>query len=249
MCNLLKFLWILYLLPLLSFAGQGGILSYFEENLSFHSCERKMKEISFEATGPVHVESFYPVLPGEGVLIGHVNQKLKTEAEDHFDRSIQAEISSKEVWEDGCSLSYGLFPVYQSLNLISVYGCNFQGRGVHGCTHYEGKTFWQRGASVVELSLDDLFVKGAGYCQFLLQYCESYFKGSGYGYYSSRAELLPELVESDLDIFVLTDRGLLIIFRAYTVGGWADGPDTVLIPYRKLKKFINPLGVLKEVFD
>jgi hypothetical protein len=38
-----------------------------------------------------------------------------------------------------------------------------------------------------------------------------------------------------------------MIFRAYTVGGWADGPDTVLIPYIKLKEFIDPFGPLKEL--
>ena len=249
MCNSLKFFLILCLLPLLSFAEQEGILSYFEGTVSSDSCKRNRKEISFETTGPVHIECSYPVFLGKGILIERVNQKLKTEAGDRFDRFIQEEISSKEVWEDGCTLIYGLFPVYQAHNLISTYGCNFQGRGIHGCTYYEGKTFWQRGDSVVEPALDDLFVKGTEYRQFLLQYSENYFKDAGYGYYSSRTEFLPELIESDLDIFVLTNKGLMIIFRAYTVGGWADGPDTVLIPYAKLKKIIDPTGPLKEFFN
>jgi len=249
MCNSLKIFWTLCLLPLLSFAEQEGILSCFEGRFSPHSCERKIKEVSFETIGPVHIECSYPVFLGKEAFIEHVNQKLKTEAEDHFNYFIQGEISSKEVWEDGCTLSYELFPVYRATNLISAYGCNFQGRGIHGCTYYEGKTFWQKGDSIVELVLDDLFVKGTEYRRFLLQYCENYFKATGYGYYSSRRELLPELKQNDLDIFVLTDKGVMIIFKAYTVGGWADGPDTVLIPYGKLKKFIDPLGALKEVFD
>ena len=248
MNGLLKVFGILYFLPILSFAEQDGILPYFEGELSLHSCERKMKEVSFETIGPVHIECSYPVFLGKEAFIEQVNQKLKTEAEDHFDRFIQGEISSKEIWEDGCTLSYELFPVYRASNLISACGCNFQGRGIHGCTYYEGKTFWQKGDFIVELVLDDLFVKGTGYRRFLFQYCENYFKATGYGYYSSRRDLLPELKQNDLDIFVLTDNGLMIIFKAYTVGGWADGPDTVLIPYGKLKKFIDLNGPLKEFF-
>lgn len=38
----------------------------------------------------------------------------------------------------------------------------------------------------------------------------------------------------------------MIIFRAYTVGGLADGPDTVIIPYYALKNFIDAQGPLKE---
>jgi len=216
--------------------------------LNSDSYERKTREISFQREGSVHIKCSYPILPGKGMLVEYVNLKLKAEAESRFDRLVQGEISSEEQWEDEYTLDYEFFPTYQVLNLISAYGCDFQGRGIHGCTYYEGKTFWQKEDHITELSLDDLFVKGTGYRQFLLRYCESYFKDSGYGYYSSCKECLSELVENDLDIFVLTDKGVVIVFRAYRVGGWADGPDAVLIPYAKLKKFIDPVGPLQEFF-
>ncbi len=244
-----KIFLILCLLPLMGFAEQEGVPLCFEGIVSSRDCERHRKEASFETTGPVHVECSYPVFSGKGILIEQVNRQLKTEVEGRFNCFIQGEMCTEEVWEDGCTLSYELFPIYQAPNLISIYGCDFQGRGCHGCTYYEGKTFWQRGGSVVKLVLDDLFIKESGYRRFLIQYCENYFKSSGYGYYSSRSELLPELSPGDLDIFVPTDKELMIIFRAYTVGGWADGPDIVLIPYAELKKFIDPFGPLKGIYE
>jgi hypothetical protein len=187
------------------------------------------------------LEWSYPVFSGTGSMIEYANGQLKTDIKNWLDSC--ANFSDEEPH----TLSYRLFPTYQSPNLISVYGSNFQGGGGHGCTYYEGKTFWQTEGSIVELSLDDLFIKDSGYRQFLLQYCENYFKSSGYGYYASCPEYEPHLKTNDLDIFVLTDRGLRIIFRAYVVGGWADGPDTVLIPYENIKGFIDITGPLQEM--
>src|SRR5579862_899149 len=246
--DVLKMFFVICFLPLVGFAEQNGIFSYFEE-INSRSFKQSRKEVSFETTGPVHIEYSYPIFSGSGTLIKQVNIQVKAEVENRFNCYIQAEILTEEMWEDGCTLSYELFPVYQAPNLISIYGCDFQGRGCHGCTYYEGKSFWQKGDMVVKLVLDDLFVKGSEYRPFLLQYCENYFKASGYGYYSSRSELLPELIPSDLDIFIPTDKGLMIVFRAYTVGGWADEPDAVLIPYAEIKKFIDPFGPLKDVFE
>lgn len=243
----LKIVGFLWLLPLTGFAEQDRTPSSLEEMINSFNCERCRKEISFKTNVPVDVECAYPVFSGKGAFVEYVNKQLKKDAEDRFVDFICGEISAEDVWDEGYALSYDLSPVYQTSNLVSVFGCNFQGRGGHGCSYYEGKTFWQRENSISELVLDDLFLKGSGHREFLLQYCENNFKASGYGYYSSRAEFPPELSPSDLDIFVLTDEGLMIVFRAYTVGGWADGPDTVLIPYTKLQKFIRPHGPLKAM--
>lgn len=245
----LKMICFLFLLPLTVFSEQERPSLGLEGMIHSFSCEQIRKEISFEMKVPIHVEYSYPIFFGKGALIEYVNKQIKTESEDRFDCLVKEEVFSEEVYDDDCLLSYNLFPVYQTPNLISILGCDFQGRGCHGCTYYEGKTFWQNGKSIVKLALDDLFVKGREYRWFLIKYCENYFKDSCYGYYSSDSELLPQLQSDDLDIFTLTDQGLMIVFRAYKVGGWADGPDQVLIPYRKLKEFIDPFGPLKEVLE
>ena len=242
--------WLLFLFPLTCSSEQEWIPLSFEGMVNSSNYVQRRKEISFVTTVPVHVECSYPLLSGRGAFVEYVNQELKTEAENRFDCFIKEEIFSEEVWDEGFSLSYELLPAYQAPNLISIYGYDFQGRGgCHGCTYYEGKTFWQSGDSIIKLALDDLFVKGTEHRQFLLRYCENYFKASGYGYYSSLSEFSLKLSSSDLDIFVLMDKGLMIIFRAYTVGGWADGPDTVLIPYINLKQFIDRNGPLKAMLD
>lgn len=233
---MLRVIWSLCLLPQLAFSELETACTP-----NYTQCG---KEISFATTVPVHVECSYPCFFGEGLLIEHVNQQLKTAAEARFDAFVKEEIFSLEPEIDGCELSYDLTPVYQTPDLISVFGSRGVCRSCHGCSYYEGKNFWKHENSVVQLTLDDLFIAESEYRSFLLQYCEDYFKTTGYGYYSLHIEFPPELTTDDLDIFTLSDKGLLITFRAYRVGGWADGPDQMLIPYAKLKEFIDPRGPL-----
>jgi Protein of unknown function (DUF3298) len=238
----LKVIRFLYLLPLLAFAEQNLDEMTCAFNYTQHS-----REILFETTIPVQVKCSYPRFSGEGLLIEYVNEQLKAAAEARFDLFIKEELFSEEPEIDGCELYYDLVPAYQTPELISVFGYHTLCRGCRGISYYEGKNFWQRGGAVVQLTLDDLFLVGSEYRPFLLQYCEAYFKATGYGYYSLHKEYPPELASDDLDIFTLSDKGLLITFRAYRVGGWADGPDQVLIPYEKLKGFINPRGPLANL--
>ncbi len=240
----MKLFYVLFLLPLLAFSDAEWTPLPLQEAINSFSCEGYKKETSF---GNVTIQCSSPILDGKSPLIAYVNQQMKTATEDHFNFFTTQANSLDHIEEDGPEFSYALFPVYQTSNLISIYGYAFQVRYSHGSISYEGKTYWQNGNEIIELTLNDLFVKGSGYRQFLLQYCENHFKASGYGYYSSLKEMLPELYSEDLDIFVLTKQGLMIVFRPYRVGGWADGPDTLLIPYIKLKEFIDAFGPLQTI--
>jgi len=44
----------------------------------------------------------------------------------------------------------------------------------------------------------------------------------------------------DLDAFLLTEKGLLLLFQNYVVSGYDDHPMTLLIPYNKLASVVNP---------
>lgn len=226
---------------------EDWIPSDLQEEINSFSSERKSMEVSFQTQMPVHVRCGYALFPGQSKLVEYVNQEVQDLVAIRFNGFLQDEIHSQEEWEDGTSLTYELFPVYQTPNLISIYGVDYQGRGCHGCTYYEGKTFWLKDASMLSLRLDDLFVPASAYRQFLIEYCEKQLKASGYGYYSSLPEMPPELHTDDLDIFVITDKGLTIIFRAYRIGGWADGPDALTIPWIYLKEYIQTDGPLKEI--
>ncbi len=213
--------------------------------------EERILQTEFKTTVQVSAECVYPRLYGDNTLIDYVNKKLETSATALFESFVKYEEISEEVYDQGfggCTLVYQLFPVYSVPNLISVYGFEFQDRACpHGWTHYQGKNFWQNGNDVIEFSLENIFIKESDWCRFLLNYCENHFKSRHYGYYQPGYGITPELELNDLDIFVLTEQGLMIIFRSYTVGGWADGPATIVIPYQDLKRFIDPNGPLKEI--
>lgn len=68
------------------------------------------------------------------------------------------------------------------------------------------------------------------------------------GYCSSNSEgdIPVEIELKDLNIFTLSERGLTITFQPYHVGGWADGPYCVTIPFEILKHLIKPNGPLSE---
>jgi hypothetical protein len=245
--RILSAVFFLCLLPVLGFTAQRWIPEGFEGTVDPLNYQLEKRELSFEMRVPVHAKCSFPIFSGEGTLIELTNAQLKESAEARFENFVQGGFFSEDQWEDGYTLNYELFPIYQTTDLISIYGYDFQGRGDHACTYYEGKTFWQIGNTVIKLDLDDLFVEGSGYREFLLQYCENNFKAAGYGYYAAENEFVPELGPDDLNTFVLTPQGLLIIFRAYTVRAWADASDTVLIPYTSLKEYIDPSGPLRTL--
>ncbi len=140
------------------------------------------------------------------------------------------------------TFQYSLYPICSYSNLVSVYGFEYRYRNFpHGSWRPFGRTFWQND-SISELTLNDLFMDESNYQQFLLQHCEDYLKSRKHGYYSYEHPEWPKLQLSDLNTFVLTKKGLLIIFGMYRVNGLDDNPDTVLIPYPLLKPFANPNG-------
>lgn len=216
----------------------------------FNGKDRILKA-RFKTTVEVVAECVYPYLYGDDPLISYVNKKIERTVHDLFEKFVEQEkINEDELNDDfgGCYLDYHLFPVYSLPNLISIYGAEFQARACpHGWTRHEGNNFWRNDNSIIEIHLEDLFIKDSGWCDFLLHYCDNDFKSSGYGYYGQDCGYVPELEPDDLETFLITDQGLMIVFRSYRVGGWADGPDVITIQYDKLKGFIDSNGPLKEV--
>ena len=107
---------------------------------------------------------------------------------------------------------------------------------------YITKTFCQQAGTIHELSLDDLFLPG--YRESLFQYCKDYFKSNRCGYYSDDDYSWIGFNPDDLDAFLLTEKGLLLLFQNYVVSGYEDYPITLLIPYTKLSPIVNPDGLL-----
>lgn len=84
---------------------------------------------------------------------------------------------------------------------------------------------------------NDLFLPG--YREWLFQYCENYFKLNRCGYYSYDDYSWVGFNPENLDSFLLTEKGLLLIFQNYIIGGFDDYPVTLLIPYAELTFIAN----------
>ena len=216
--------------------GTGDALSPVE-------CESNSFETVFDTNVHVEASISYPHVPETSLLARYVNEAVRKESHELYDIFVQ-EMSApqEEFWEEDAderTLRYGLDLVYSTPVLMSFYGSKYvYSGGVHGSVRYITKTFWQQDDTIHELSLDDLFLPGSR--EWLFRYCEEHFKSNRCGYYSYYDYSWVGFNPEHLDAFLLTEKGLLLIFQNYVVSGYNDCPMTLLIPYSKLVSLVNP---------
>jgi hypothetical protein len=229
-----------------SFLAQAlTILLSFGTGDSLHpiECESELFETAFDTNVHVEASVSYPRVPEISLLSRYANEAIRKEAHELHDTFVQ-EVSAPqdELWgEDGDErmFRYDLSLVHSSPDLMSFYGSKYQYRGgIHGSVRYITKTFCQQDGTIHELSLDDLFLPG--YRKWLFQYCEGYFKSNRCGYYDDDDHSWIGFNPEHLDAFLLTEKGLLLLFQNYVVSGYDDLPMTLLIPYTKLSRIVNP---------
>ncbi len=231
-----------------SFLAQAfTILLPFGTGNSLHSidCKSELFKTAFDTNVHVEASVSYPRVPETTPLARYVNEAVSKEAHELHDAFVQ-EMSApqEELWEedgDERTLRYDLSLVHSDPDLISFYGSKYQYRGgIHGSVRYITKTFCQQDGTIHELSLDDLFLPGSR--EWLFQYCEGYFKSNRCGYYDDDDHSWVGFNPKDLDAFLLTEKGLLLLFQNYVVSGYDDYPMTLLIPYTKLASIANPVN-------
>ncbi len=219
------------------------LLSYGVGNsLSPIECESESFETAFDTN--VHVESSVsiPYLTETSLLARYVNEAVRKEARDLHDAFVrEMSVPQEELWEedgDERVFHYDLKLVYSAPTLVSFYGSGYQYcGGAHVSVKYITKTFWQQDNAIRELFLDDLFLPG--YREWLFRYCENYFKINRCGYYSYDDYSWVGFNPDHLDAFLLTEKGLLLIFQNYVVSGYDDDPMTLLISYDKLMPILK----------
>ena len=210
-------------------------------------CESDSFETVFDTNVHVEASVSYPQAHKTGLLAQYANETVKKEAHELHDIFVQ-EMSppQEELWEEDAdtrTFHYDLDLVYSTPNLMSFYGSIYQYcGGAHGSVRYLTKTFCQQGDSIRQLTLDDLFL--SGYREWLFRYCEDHFKLNRTGYYSYGDNSWVGFNPGDLDAFLLTEKGLLLIFQNYVVSGYEDCPITLLIPYAKLSSIAKPGSAL-----
>ncbi len=150
-------------------------------------------------------------------------------------------IPEENLWEEDADelvFHYELDLVCSTLLLMSFYDSKYQYcGGAHASVRNITKNFWRQGKTISELTLNDLFLPG--YREWLFHYCEDYFKLNRCGYYSYDDYSWVGFNPENLDSFLLTEKGLLLIFQNYVISGFDDYPVTLLIPYAELTSIAN----------
>jgi len=132
------------------------------------------------------------------------------------------------------SFNYTFRTVLFSKQIVSLFGeLIVHDRLPHGWSRYEGKTYYMVNDQRKEMNLSDLF-KTDDQKEYLRQICEDEIKKEQLSYFSGKDPLRTTLDLEDIHTFVVDHQNLIIIFLPYVVGGGADGPFSVKIPYSRL---------------
>ncbi len=144
-----------------------------------------------------------------------------------------ATILTESVLDEGpFQMNYHLRAILFSDNVVSLMGDVFVYDHLpHGWKQYEGKTYAKMNGSFKEISLNDLFPKPSQK-EFLRSYCENFFKyHADCSYFQGTDPLCDHLDQELIKTFVVDHESLILVFQPYAVGGFADGPFTVKIPF------------------
>lgn len=134
-------------------------------------------------------------------------------------------------------MNYHLRAILFSDTVVSLVGDVFVFDHLpHGWKQYEGKTYVKIKSSFKEISLNDLFPQ-ASQKEFLRSYCENFLKhDNNCNYFQGDDPLREHLDLEMINTFVVDHESLILIFQPYAVGGFADGPFTVKIPFTELSE-------------
>jgi len=163
------------------------------------------------------------------------------------------EIFNGSLEESPFDLSYNLRTVFHSERIVSLFGEFHQYTHLpHGWKKYEGKTFYKKNGKFIPVGLNGLFSTLES-MEFIRKFCENALLNDCCSYFSGKDPLRNELKFSDLNVFVLDDQELILVFQPYTVAGGTDGPPIVKIPWSDLQGIIdlsNPFfAVLNETLS
>lgn len=147
-----------------------------------------------------------------------------------------ATILTESVLDEGpFQMNYRLRAILFSDNIVSLMGNVFVFAHLpHGWKQYEGKTYAKMNGSFKEITLNDLFPEPSQK-EFLRSYCENFFKyHADCSYFQGTDPLCDDLDQELIKTFVVDHESLILVFQPYAVGGFADGPFTVKIPFTEL---------------
>ncbi len=155
---------------------------------------------------------------------------------DEIKKDFIGTILSESALDEGpFQMNYHLRTTLFSDHVVSLMGEVFVYDHLpHGWIQYEGKTYVKTDGSFKEIKLDEVFPQ-ASQKEFLRSYCESFLKkDNNCNYFQDPDPLCDHLDQALIKVFVVDHESLILVFQPYAVGGFADGPFTVKIPFTEL---------------
>jgi hypothetical protein len=183
---------------------------------------------------PMRTFCFFLLIVFAGCSSDTEERKFNSLEEDKKD-FIDTILTESALDEGPFQMNYHLRAILFSDNVVSLMGDVFVFAHLpHGWKQYEGKTYVKTNGSFKEITLNDLFPK-SNQKEFLRRYCENFLKkDTDCNYFQGADPLCDHLDQELIKVFVVDHESLIVIFQPYTVGGLADGPFTVKIPFTKL---------------
>lgn len=172
--------------------------------------------------------------------------QFKKDANETFDAPTSLPPEIKSTAQGSGSIEY------ETDRYVSLYfGAEWYMRGAaHGMHTTNTYIFDKKLQKLVDIT--DLFASGSGYLPFLSKYsyddllAQSKLSGTGFLYDEQMLRAGTEGTFDNFHLVLPTRDGLMIYFTEYQVAPYAAGPQQVVVPYEKLKPYINPEGVLAE---
>lgn len=167
-------------------------------------------------------------------------EALAREEIDVFMKGVENTPDDPAFQEFGSSLTVRYTPTYLDSGLFSVHiPVSFYMAGAAHPAHYSRALSYDLRDGHM-LALEELFQPGASYLETLSTLCLEDLAARGTLAWEDGA--LPKA--ENFQVWNITPGGLQITFDPYQVAPYASGPQTVLIPYERLKEVMNPEGPL-----
>lgn len=207
--------------------------------------------------------SFYPRFDEKNEFLKRVNKFISQNAKTIFcewiHKASDEEMAVDEFDQEAIDIAfdhrkfrYKLTPVYASLNLISLFGETNSFSGLpHGGSRYHSFNFWWDGQQLNQVTLEQMVDCSEEFLEFLSSYCIRFLKKNQIGYFSDADDFSSKIgIElKDCDVVTLSKTGLTITFQSYKVGGWAEGPYSVTVPFDKVSKYIINNGPVSHLIS
>ncbi len=184
--------------------------------------------------------------PGLKMINTELGNNFKTE-QDKFLRESKEFFSTNDSagsWQENRSYSVAYF----SQELISLTGevYSYTG-GAHGNTYYLSSNYSIKDGKASLLKLSDLFKPGSNYIKALSTYCINDLLVKKAGWIANGE--IKSFSEEDLGVFAISPEGIKFAFAPYAVGPYVEGSYFVVVPFREIKRIIDPKGPLRQFVD